>query len=448
MEGGTVNQWSAWELANATELAQTAEKRLSYLPDWPGIRKQAENPDNYVSGDGIDHYDRYEEDFDLVQKLQLNAFRFGVEWSRIEPEEGVWNAEAVAHYHDYIQALKERGIEPILNIWHWTMPTWFTDKGAFEKKENLQYFDRFVQKIADEYGDDIKYFLTVNEPNVYASFSYLTGEWPPQQKGKRAFLKVYLNLARAHRRAYTILKASVPRSQVGIAMQLANIQAKRPHNIFDGSTTKWMRYFWNWWFLNRCRKHQDFIGINYYFTDYYTGIGKRKNPKVLLNDLGWYMEPEGLYPLLLRTWARYKKPIIITENGVADANDDFREWWLEQTMIAMQRALSEGVDLRGYLHWSLLDNFEWKYGWWPKFGLIAVDREHGMKRTVRPSAIWWAKYLRDMQQKPQKPVPKKVTPHLEPQAPLQPQQTQAPPKPARLQSAAQRLRQRRSKKVM
>jgi beta-glucosidase/6-phospho-beta-glucosidase/beta-galactosidase len=108
------------------------------------------------------------------------------------------------------------------------------------------------------------------------------------------------------------------------------------------------------------------------------------------------MEPDGLYPLLLRTWVRYKKPIIITENGVADANDEFRQWWLEQTMLAMQRALSEGVNVRGYLHWSLLDNFEWKYGWWPKFGLVAVDREHGMKRTVRPSAIWLARYLLNM----------------------------------------------------
>jgi hypothetical protein len=158
--------------------------------------------------------------------------------------------------------------------------------------------------------------------------------------------------------------------------------------------------------LNRIRHHQDFVGINYYFTDYYRGVSKA-SPSVPLNDMGWYMEPEGLYPLLLRTWARYKKPIIITENGVADRQDEYRQWWLEQTVIAMQRALSEGVDIKGYMHWSLLDNFEWAYGWWPKFGLIEVDRANGMKRMPRPSAIWFARYLLELQGKE---VPKLVKP--------------------------------------
>jgi beta-glucosidase len=210
---------------------------------------------------------------------------------------------------------------------------------------------------------------------------------------------VYWNLTRAHKRAYKILKRAKPSLQVGIAMQLANIQAKRPHNFFDELSTKWMRFFWNWWFLRRINAAQDFIGCNYYFTDYYTGLGKRLNPKVPLSDLGWYMEPEGLYPLLLRTWTRYKKPIIITENGVADAHDQFRQWWIQETMIAMERALSEGVDLRGYFHWSLLDNFEWAYGWWPKFGLIEVDRSHNLKRKPRASALWFAAELEKLKQR-------------------------------------------------
>lgn len=107
------------------------------------------------------------------------------------------------------------------------------------------------------------------------------------------------------------------------------------------------------------------------------------------------MEPEGLYPLLLRTWAHYKKPIIVTENGVADAEDQYRQWWLEETVVAMEKALSEGVQLIGYFHWSLLDNFEWAYGWWPKFGLVEVDRKNGMKRNVRPSARWYAKTIEE-----------------------------------------------------
>lgn len=400
VEGGTVNQWSVWELEQATDLAATAEKRLGWLPDWHDIKDQAESPDNYVSGRGVDHYNKYQQDFDLLKKLQLNSLRFGIEWSRINPEEGVWDKAAIAHYHAYIDALRDRGIEPVMNLWHWTMPTWFTDKGGFEKKANVADFDRYVRKVAEEYGDKVKYVITLNEPNVYALFSYGTGEWPPQIKarGKNrwTFIRVYLNLVQAHRRAYDILKARNSTLQIGIAAQLANAQPKRPHNIIDGTVTKLIRYVWNWWFINRIRKHQDFIGVNYYFTDYYQGLGKRRNPTVPTSDLGWYMEPEGLYLLLLRVWAHYRKPIIITENGLADRNDAYRQWWIEQSIIAMQRAMSEGVDVRGYMHWSLLDNFEWKYGWWPKFGLIAVDREDGMKRTVRPSAIWFARFIRDL----------------------------------------------------
>lgn len=396
VEGNTLNQWSIWELAHAAELAATAEARLSSTPEWEQVKKQATNPSNYVSGRGVDHLNRYKEDFDIAKSLNFSAFRFGIEWSRLEPIEGQWDEEAIEHYRSYIKELKKRHIEPFLNIWHWTLPTWFTDKGGFVKKANLAHFDRFVQKIADEYGHEVRYVITLNEPNVYASFGYLTGMWPPQKRDLGQFLQVYLNLTRAHKRAYKILKSAHPGLQVGVAQQLANIQAKRPHNIFDQTSTKWMRYFWNWWFLLRIKNQQDFIGFNYYFTDYFTGFVKRSNPKVPLNDMGFYMEPEGLYPLLLRVWVRFKKPIFVTENGVADHADQHRRWWIEETLIAMERAISEGVDLRGYFHWSLLDNFEWSYGWWPKFGLIEVDRERGMKRKVRPSAEWFGETIKQI----------------------------------------------------
>lgn len=395
VEGGNHNQWTVWELENAARLAKASSTRR-YVPIPDELKKQAADPSNYVSGRGVDHYNRYREDFDILQKLSLNAFRFGVEWSRIEPKEGQWNQNEIEHYRAYIAELNKRGIEPILNIWHWTVPVWFADKGGFKHYKNLAYFERYAQKIAEEFGNDVKYIITLNEPNVYASFSYLNGDWPPQEKSPLAFLSVYWNLAQTHRRIYKTLKKKNPKLQVGIAAQLANIQAKRPHNFFDEVATKWMRYFWNWWFLRRIRRQQDFIGINYYFTDYYTGLFKRENPKVPLNDLGWYMEPEGLYPLLLRTWTRFEKPIIISENGVADAQDEYRRWWIEETIVAMERALSEGVKIIGYLHWSLLDNFEWAYGWWPKFGLVKVDRARGMKREIRESAKWFASVIKKL----------------------------------------------------
>jgi beta-glucosidase len=394
VEGGNYNQWTVWELAHAKQLAKTAAERLRHVsPVWDEIKKEAEDPENYVSGKGTGHYERYKEDFALLQRLNLNSFRFGIEWSRLEPKEGEWNEAAVQHYHDYIAELNRRGIEPIMNIWHWTMPIWFSDKGGFKKAANLRHWRNFVQKVAEEYGKNVSNVITINEPNVYSSFSYVTGEWPPQEKNWWSGIVVYWHLVRAHKQAYKILKSENPQLQVGIAAQLANIQAKRPHNMFDEFSTKVMRYFWNWWFLRRIRKQQDFVGINYYFSDYYTGLLKRENPRVPINDMGWYMEPEGLYPLLLRAWVHYKKPIIVTENGVADMHDEYRRWWLEESIVAMERAISEGVDLRGYFHWALLDNFEWAYGWWPKFGLIAVDRKHGNERSIRPSAKWLAERI-------------------------------------------------------
>src|SRR3989344_3256065 len=402
VDGDSHDQWTIWESENAAHLAETAKRRIGHVPAWGKIEKRAMDPDNYISGRAVDHYNRYEEDFDLVKQLNLNSFRFSIEWSRIEPEEGQWNEEAIEHYRKYIKQLRKRGIEPILNIWHWTHPVWFEQKGGFKRRLNLVYFEAFVEKISNEYGKDLKYIITLNEPNIYAAFGYVVEDvsshhrWPPEEKNVVSFARVYWNLIKAHKKAYRILKKKHPHLQIGVALQLGNIQAKDPHDFLDKSSTKIMRYLWNWWFLRRINKYQDYVGMNYYFTDYYDSLFKRTDPGALLSDVGWYMEPEGLYPILVRAWAHFEKPIIVTENGVADAQDQYRRWWIEETIVAMERALSQGVDTRGYFHWSLLDNFEWAMGWWPKFGLVAVDREHGMKRTVRESAKWYAEKIKEL----------------------------------------------------
>ncbi len=393
VEGGITNQWSKWEKASAAVLAEKAVRDLTWLPNYETLKPQLSDPANYISGTGVEHYERYAEDFDILSSLHMNAFRFGVEWARLEPREGEWDEAAVQHYRDYITALKSRGIEPVLNIWHWTMPLWFMAKGGFEKRGNLVLFERFVQKVSKDIAGDVRYILTLNEPNVYASFSYFSGDWPPQRKRPFLMFKVYRHLALAHKRAYVILKSESPERQIGFAAQLGDTRSVYPTNLFNRVTAKALQYAWNWWFLNRTKNHLDFIGINYYFTEYRDWLGRLKNPSKPQSDLGWYMQPGGIYNILSNTWNRYQKPLVITENGLADATDSQREWWLRETIAAIKKALEEGIGLFGYLHWSLLDNFEWAYGWWPKFGLVSIDRKT-MKRTVRPSAWWFAKQIK------------------------------------------------------
>lgn len=400
VEGGNYNQWTVWELETAAGRAKDIKRAtnplaqdLSESPLWEDIEDSVRDPNNYVSGRGVEHYQRYEDDFAIAEQLNLNAFRFSVEWSRLEPREGEWDEAAFEHYRHYIAALKKRGLEPFLNIWHWTNPCWFEDKGGFVKKSNLKYFDRFVRKIAQELCGDVRYVLTVNEANSYMAFSYFMGAWPPQEKNPLHMAAVYYNLMLAHKRAYRILKRAHPALQVGAAHQATLNLPKHSNSLMSRLLANLSNYFWHGWFYSRINKYQDFLGMNFYFVNYWNRT-KMDNPLEPLNDLGWYMEPKAIGLMLKKVYTKYGKPIIITENGVADMHDQYRQWWIEESLSGVEEALTEGVDIRGYFHWSLLDNFEWAEGWWPKFGLVEVDRKHGMKRTVRPSAKWFAEKIR------------------------------------------------------
>jgi beta-glucosidase len=392
VEGGNYDQWTVWELAHAAKLAETAADRLRWLPEWMKIKDQAEKPENYVSGRGVEHRTMYKEDFALIKGLNLNCFRFGIEWSRIEPDRGVWDKKAIDYYHNYIAEMKKQGIEPILNLWHWTQPVWFDELGGFAHGDNVRHFERFVTKIAEEFGDQVKYILTLNEPNVYVLYPEFNGGVPvPPQQPLWKRLRTFFALVKAHKKAYAILKAHNPDLQISAAVQMA-YNAPKKDNFISRTVANLSAWAFNHLFYDLVKKQVDFIGFNYYFTNYYNNF-KLDNPKSPVNDLGWYMEPASLAEVITRVWLRYRKPIMITENGVADGDDQYRQWWLRESMQAMMTAQKAGAELIGYLHWSLLDNFEWVYGWWPHFGLVKVDREHGMKRTPRPSAIWWAKQL-------------------------------------------------------
>lgn len=383
VEGGTHNQWSIWELENAVALAQTAK--------YSGVDSpEALLPQNYISGKATDHYSKYELDFDLLQKLHMNAFRCSIEWSRIEPEEGKWDEQAIAHYRDYFAAMKARNIEPFVTLWHWTVPEWFDKLGAFEKRSNIKYFVRFARKVLEELGADFRYVITINEPEVFVDMGYYRGKWPPMIQNKKLGTWVYLNLASAHRQVYREARKVNRKFIVGLSKNCAHMYPG-DDAIVSRVSAKVTTWGADYFFLDRVKRQLDFIGLNYYFSNRFYGY-RMHNPNERLSDMGWDMQPQNIEFVLERLSGRYKLPIIITENGLADATDEHRKWWISETVLAMNRALRKGVKLQGYLHWSLLDNFEWDSGFRPRFGLIAVDYAT-LKRKVRPSAVWFGQLI-------------------------------------------------------
>ncbi len=393
VEGNTHNQWTVWELENAKALAAQAEYQLGDLPNWLAIKKRAKQPENYVSGPASQHYTRFEEDFDIAKRLNMNALRFSVEWSRVEPTEGVWDIEAIEHYKRYAHELKRRGIEPMLTLFHFTLPVWFSEMGGFEKRSNVAYFVRFAEKILHELGADIRLVITMHEPELYALRSYHDGVWPPARQSRHEMWRVLHNLAYAHKKTAAAVHALSRRYKVSIATNSAYTY---------GGDDAWLsrisahavQYMSDDYFLKKVYKHCDFLGVNYYVSNRVYGY-RVHNPEQQISDVGWDMSPMNLEFALIRLHDKYKLPIIVTENGLADENDKKRKWWLTHTLVAMQRAMAEGVQLEGYFYSNLLDGFDWAHGTWPKYGLVAVH-EATAARTVRPSALWFAKIIKKL----------------------------------------------------
>ncbi|OGF62730.1 hypothetical protein A3C77_02640 [Candidatus Giovannonibacteria bacterium RIFCSPHIGHO2_02_FULL_45_13] len=356
--------------------------------DWTGWEKTTGHEE---SGRACDHYNRFREDFDIAKRLGHNAHRFSIEWSRIEPEEGKFNEKEIAHYQDVIDDLRERGIEPFVTLWHWTLPIWVTKQGGWENKKTIDDFAQYVNKIVRSVKN-VKFWITINEPEIYTMNSYLRGKWPPaspvgrpQKKLFFKFLKVYRNLAEAHKKVYTIIHSTwVSDTQVGIT---------KNNSYFEGWPAPILNYVWNNWFLNKIRHHQDFIGLNYYFHNRIKGFKLNQNENKEISDMGWEIYPEGIYHVL-KDLKKYNKPVYITENGVADARDVHREKFIKEHLIWVHKAISEGADVRGYFYWSLLDNFEWDKGFWPRFGLVEMDYQT-MERKIKQSAMAYAKIAKE-----------------------------------------------------
>lgn len=390
VEGHNHNDWTEWEKLNAAELAYLGKKRFKKLPSWENIKNAAQDPENYISGIAVDHWNRYEEDLELAEELGTNAYRFSIEWSRVEPEKGKWDQEALDHYRKMIASMKAHGLEPFLTVWHWTLPIWLSKEGGVASKHFPEYISRYAEKLTRSFGNEVKYWLTLNEPELYAWNSYFRGVWPPNKDNPLLYNRVFKNLAAAHSLMHKSMKAVDPKAEIGYATN---------QTVFESAGGKWNDWlfkkadkFWNDRFLDKVSKDLDFIGLNYYFHNR-INFWFNRNSNERISDLGWELYPRGL-EAALKKLADRKKPIYITENGLADQKDENRTWFLRESLNAVRRAIKEGVDVRGYFHWSLLDNFEWDKGFWPRFGLIEVNRKT-LNRTVRGSGRFYHSIIKE-----------------------------------------------------
>ncbi len=408
VEGNNHNDWSEWE---------SSSERISQL------KKEGKDPANFISGKACDSYNRYAEDFDIAKNLNQNIHRFSIEWSRIEPEEGRFDDKEMQHYIDVVKSLRDRGIEPMITLWHFTNPVWFANKGGFLSRKSPQYFTRYVKYVVSNLKNQVGLWITFNEATTaHSSLSYLKGFWPPQHKNIFKWRRVNRNIVRAHIEAYKDIKkiygdspVSFDNKNTQIPLNPApqNPKGDTSHNVEVGvsenisygvSGNKLYQkllgriyiYYRNFYFWTNAFPYYDFMGFNYYNVDRRVPGSLKSLPKQDLDiEMNWEIYPEGIYKLLLN-FKRFNRPIYITENGIADVTDQKRAKFIKDHLYWIWKAIQDGVDVKGYLYWSLLDNFEWAYGFKPRFGLVEVDF-NTLERHIRPSAHEYAKICIDNQ---------------------------------------------------
>lgn len=339
------------------------------------------------AGSSTDHYNRFKEDFDIAKSLGHNAHRISIEWSRIEPEEGEFDHQEIEHYKEVIRAMKERGITPLITLWHFTLPVWFSNKGGFASKESPALFSRYCKFVVDSLNEEGIIWSTINEPVVWATNSYLWGQWPPFELFKTGvFLKVWRNLIKSHKHAYEEIKEQTPEASIGIVKNnmYMHVSKYSKFNLIAYINKIINNHLWNIIFMEKIKNHIDTIGLNYYF---HTEFGKKE--KYVKSDMGWDLYPEGI-EFVLKDLKKYKKPIYVTEAGIADKKDYLRAEYIKDLIVAVNKAIENGVNVKGFMYWSLLDNYEWVHAYSKKFGLVEVNILT-KERKIRNSAYEYKK---------------------------------------------------------
>ncbi len=363
--------------------------------DWWEWEQKGKTVDK--SGWACDSWNRYLIDHQLAEELGLKAFRLSLEWSRIEPEEGIFSEEAIAHYRKVLQDLKRRKIKRVVTLWHWPLPLWLTHNyKGWHRKETIKFFSRYCQRVVEELGDEIDIFLTMNEPRMPLNKGYLTGEFPPGKHNPFLFLRARKNMIEAHRQAYKLTKKLQPKLPVSLTQYTNDFEFSQPIKFFQRLTQK-IESWYNWYFYLKAKDHFDFVGINYY-----TGFKFQfKRPffspraeSMIFSDMHWGFSPVGIYEITMDAHRKFGKPIYILENGAADATDKIRAEYIQGHLKWLHRAIQEGAEVKGYFYWALIDNFEWQAGFGPRFGLCEMNYET-MERKPRPSFYYYQRVIKE-----------------------------------------------------
>jgi beta-glucosidase len=387
--------------------------------DWAlkGRIKDGTNPK-----DAVHFWKYYKSDIALMKKMNHSAARIGIEWARIEPEEGHFDEEAIAVYRDILKTMRGAKIAPMVTIHHFSNPMWLVKKGGWRNRDVVNSFARFVEKIVPALGDLVDIWITVNEPNIYASHAYFIGSFPPGEKNFLAMLKVQRNMALAHVKAYHLIHSihrenGFGRAKVGAAHHLRTFDPARPSNLLDRFSTYLYKRIFNNGFLsiiNRNGVTLDLFAFNYYSGDMISfPLILKGRSELAKNKLGWDIYPEGLYRVIMEYWNKYRLPVYITENGTCDDNDELRPEYILDHLYQVNRAVEQGADVAGFYHWSTMDNFELVDGLMSRFGLIHVDHNSPKRtRKIKKSGELYAEISKENAITPE--ITKKFLPHWKP----------------------------------
>ena len=358
------------------------------------------------SGDACDSYNRYEQDFAIAQSLGFNCYRFGIEWARIEPEPGAFSNAELDHYKRVLAACRARGLLPVLSYNHFTVPRWFAMRGGWEMSDSPDLFARYCERVTRALGDQVGMAAPFNEANISLLVKTLATTATPEHVAARKAMiaaaaratnsprfsallfadpdRVDPQLLAAHAKAYQAIKAGPGDFPVGVTLTTQAIEPVGPDSIAPAMEAM---LYGNWW---EAVNASDFVGVQTYTRLRFDAKGPVAPPSgAEITAAGYEYYPQALGETIRLAARKTSKPIYVTESGIATDDDSRRVAWLDACIAEVRQCIADGIPVRSYLYWSLLDNFEWTQGYSQRFGLVAVDRAT-FKRTPKPSAAHFA----------------------------------------------------------